>query len=69
MRRLKNPKQWPPGGWNFEEPSTGFRFKGSSLHCFIRDSSALFTREFNSKGNLSPEQIANAYEHVNGAIQ
>ena len=31
MRRLKNPNQWPPGGWNFEEPSTGFRFKGSSL--------------------------------------
>jgi hypothetical protein len=31
MRRLKNPNQWPPGGWNFEEPCTGFRFKGSSL--------------------------------------
>jgi hypothetical protein len=31
MRRLKNPNQWPPGGWNFEEPSTGFRFRGSSL--------------------------------------
>ena len=28
---LKNPNQWPPGGWNFEEPSTGFRFRGSSL--------------------------------------
>ncbi len=31
MRRLKNPNQWPPGGWNYEEPSTGFRFRGSSL--------------------------------------
>ena len=31
MRRLKNPNQWPPGGWNFEEPATGFRFRGSSL--------------------------------------
>jgi hypothetical protein len=31
MRCLKNPNQWPPGGWNFEEPSTGFRFRGSSL--------------------------------------
>jgi hypothetical protein len=77
MRRLKNPNQWPPGGWNFEEPSTGFRFRGSLLHCFtasllhcfIRDASALFTREFNSKGNLSPEQIANAYEHANGATR
>ena len=31
MRRLKNPNQWPPGGWNYEEPATGFRFRGSSL--------------------------------------
>ena len=31
MRRLKNPNQWPPGGRNFEETSTGFRFRGSSL--------------------------------------
>ena len=29
MRCLKNPNQWPPGGWNFEEPFTGFHFRGS----------------------------------------
>jgi hypothetical protein len=31
MRGLKNPNQWPPTGWNYEEPATGFRFRGSSL--------------------------------------
>ena len=41
MRRLKNPNQWPPGGWNFEEPSTGFRFRGSLLHCFTASSAML----------------------------
>lgn len=31
MRRLKNINQWPPNGWQYEELSTGFRFKASSL--------------------------------------
>ena len=31
MRKLKDSSKWPPGGWNYEETSTGFRFKGSSL--------------------------------------
>jgi hypothetical protein len=31
MRRLKEISKWPPGGWNYEEPATGFRFRGSSL--------------------------------------
>ena len=31
MRRLKNINLWPPNGWQYEELSTGFRFKASSL--------------------------------------
>ena len=31
MRRIKNPNQRPPRGSNYEEPATGFRFRGSSL--------------------------------------
>jgi hypothetical protein len=45
------------------------------LHCFtaskfsrdIGDASAIFTREFNSKGTRPPEQIADAYERANDA--
>jgi hypothetical protein len=33
----------------------------------IHDASALFTREFNSKGTSLPEQIADAYERANEA--
>jgi len=42
----------------------------SLIHCFsrdIRDASSLFTREFNSKGTRSPEDIADAYERANDA--
>lgn len=31
MKRLKTLDVWPPGGWKYEEPSTGFRFRGSSM--------------------------------------
>ena len=42
----------------------------SLIHCFSRDiryASSLFTREFNSKGTRSPDQIADAYERTNDA--
>ena len=42
-------------------------FKASKFSRDLRDASALFTREFNSKGNRSPEQIADAYERANDA--
>jgi hypothetical protein len=42
-------------------------FKASKFSRDIRDASSLFTREFNSKGTRSPEQIADAYERANDA--
>jgi hypothetical protein len=42
-------------------------FKASKFSRDIRDASSLFTREFNSKGTRSPEQIADAYERANEA--
>ena len=42
-------------------------FKASKFSRDIRDASALFTREFNSKGTRSPEEIADAYERANDA--
>jgi hypothetical protein len=50
----------------------------SLLHCFSRDigdigdigdASALFSREFNSKGTRPPEQIADAYERAKVVIR
>jgi hypothetical protein len=42
-------------------------FKASKFNRDIRDASALFTREFNSKGTRSPDEIADAYERANEA--
>jgi hypothetical protein len=42
-------------------------FKASKFSRDIRDASSLFTREFNSKGTRSPEDIADAYERANEA--
>jgi hypothetical protein len=42
-------------------------FKASQFGRDIRDASSLFTREFNSKGTRSPEEIADAYERANDA--
>lgn len=42
-------------------------FKASKFSRDIRDASSLFTREFNSKGTRSPEEIADAYERANEA--
>jgi hypothetical protein len=42
-------------------------FKASKFSRDIRDASSLFTREFNSKGTRSPDQIADAYERANDA--
>jgi hypothetical protein len=42
-------------------------FKASRFSRDIRDASSLFTREFNSKGTRSPEDIADAYERANEA--
>lgn len=49
---------------NFEQP---LGFKASKFSRDIRDASALFTCEFNSKGTRSPEEIADAYERANDA--
>lgn len=40
-------------------------FKSSQFGRDIRDASAIFSREFNSKGTRSPEEIADAYERAN----
>ena len=42
-------------------------FKASQFGRDIRDASAIFSREFNSKGTRSPEEIADAYERANDA--
>jgi hypothetical protein len=42
-------------------------FKASQFSRDDRDASAIFTKEFNSKGTRSPEQIADAYERANDA--
>jgi len=42
-------------------------FKSSQFGREIRDASAIFSREFNSKGSRSTEQIADAYERANEA--
>ncbi len=42
-------------------------FKASQFGREIRDASAIFSREFNSKGTRSPEEIADAYERANDA--
>ncbi len=42
-------------------------FKASQFGRDIRDTSAIFTREFNSKGTRAPEEIADAYERVSDA--
>ena len=42
-------------------------FKSSQFGREIRDASAIFSREFNSKGTRSPEEIADAYERANDA--
>ena len=42
-------------------------FKSSKFSRDIRDASALFTREFNSKGTLAAEEIADAYKRANDA--
>ena len=42
-------------------------FKASQFSRDDRDASAIFTREFNSKGTRSTEQIADAYERANDA--
>jgi hypothetical protein len=42
-------------------------FKASKYGRDSRDASAIFTREFNSKGTRSPEEIADAYERANDA--
>ena len=42
-------------------------FKSSQFGREIRDASAIFSREFNSKGSRSPEEIADAYERANEA--
>ena len=42
-------------------------FKASKFSRDICDASSLFTREFNSKGTRSPEEIADAYERANEA--
>ena len=48
MRRLKNINQWPPNGWQYEELSTGFRFKASSLQALAEK--VLLHREVNGLG-------------------
>lgn len=48
MRRLKNINQWPPNGWQYEELSTGFRFKASSLQALAEK--VLQHREANGLG-------------------
>ena len=48
MRRLKNINQWPPNGWQYEELSTGFRFKASSLQALAEK--VLLHREENGLG-------------------
>ena len=48
MRRLKNINQWPPNGWQYEELSTGFRFKASSLQALAEK--VLMHREVNGLG-------------------
>ena len=48
MRRLKNINQWPPNGWQYEELSTGFRFKASSLQALTEK--VLLHREVNGLG-------------------
>ena len=42
-------------------------FKASKFSRDDRDASAIFTKEFNSKGTRSTEQIADAYERANDA--
>jgi hypothetical protein len=42
-------------------------FKASQYGRDSRDASAIFSREFNSKGTRSPEDIADAYERANEA--
>ena len=42
-------------------------FKSSQFGREIRDASAIFSREFNSKGTRSAEEIADAYERANDA--
>jgi hypothetical protein len=44
----------------------GFTVRTRHPRC-LRDASAIFSREFNSKGTRSPEQIADAYELANEA--
>jgi hypothetical protein len=53
-------------------------FTDSLLHCFSRDigdisdigdASALFSREYNSKGTRPPEQIADAYKRAKVVIR
>ena len=48
MRRLKNINQWPPNGGQYEELSTGFRFKASSLQALAEK--VLLHREVNGLG-------------------
>lgn len=56
MRQLKNIDIWPPNGWTYEQPNTGFVFSGSSLQEII--SKTRLHRESNGLaigGNLALE--------------